>query len=292
LSGSANVTIAPDGTGGSLWTVTSTGVSTNTAGGTISNTATATVQVNSIFQAVQALASNAAVNLNSKISVSGSPTAIVTPLAVTVTGIAHITGMISSTSVTGDLGASTEAAPAAGIVPDYTLVRSYATYTYGTHSYAAAHIVTLGNSSAGPGNPAGIFEQTTGSVTLTGPMTITGTLYVPKGSINIVGSVTINPAVAGYPAIVTNGAINFTGILANSLTTTGLVFAENGIGTGNAASTVNITGGLLSTTTPISGSYNGSAIITYNATDVSAPDLTSSPAYETPQSVKMVTYAP
>jgi hypothetical protein len=293
LSGSANVAVTPDGTSGTLFNVTSIGSAAAPGGGTLTKTVSAIVQVSYTFQAPQAMASDAIVNLNSKMTISGNPTAIVTPSSVNVTGTEHITGTIYASSVTGDSGATVKTPPTSGIVPTYSLVTGYSSYTYQSHSENATTIATTGNQNPATGNLAGVFQKTNGTVTLVGPMTINGTIYVKNGDLDISGAVIVNPT-AGFPAVVVNGALNFTGVLSNSLTATGLVYLQNGVNTSNvlSATSLNITGALMTNTATVTSNYDGNMSVLYNANDVAVTNFTSDPAYMTPTNVKIVSYSP
>jgi Tfp pilus assembly protein PilX len=290
MTGSCTVSVSPQGSTGLLWTLVSTG--TYPSGiGNLSKTHSATAQVNATYQFPQAITSNSGLTLSANTTISGTPTAIVSNGAVSINSSGHVTGSISATSVTGPFsGGSLEPAPVSLTVPGYTLVNGLLTYVLNGVSGTAQNLV-LGilNLILGS-NPGGVLKYTGGNVTVTSLSSpISGTLYVTKGNLTISGPVTINP-VAGMPAIVCSGNLNMSAL--SSLTANGVVYLGTGINTGPATSAISINGALLLAANGISSNYLGTLHVTYNAALANLPNLSSSAAYLTPLSVKLISWTP
>jgi Tfp pilus assembly protein PilX len=288
MPGKVTVTVTPSGTGTTMqWIITSS--ATASAGkAAVSKTVTAAALVNGTYVSTQAIGSNAQVNLGTGANITGG---INSPLAVVITGLARVSGLLSALSITGSYSGSSAAAPISNPVPDWNSVQSYLTYTYNNKSGTATPVNASGANSAGTGNSAGVFKYMSGTVTLKSPCTISGTLYVPNGGVNFQGNVTVGPPAPGFPAIVCNGNITSTAV-GSTLTVKGTVYAANGIGSADLLSTINIQGALLMAASAISNLFGGSLIVTYNSTYASVPNLSASEAYLTPQSVKLVSYSP
>jgi hypothetical protein len=311
MSGTASVSVAPQGTAGNLWAVSSTGAAS--AGGvSYSKTVSATVQINGAFEINQSLSCNASMSFPHNLTVGENPA---NGLCIACEGNINGVSGLSSTNIAGNVSAQRATnlpltctlypAPPLNPVPAFTLVRSYSTYQYQGQNCSADADSNLnlplldGIIPTAASNPAHIYASS-GNMTIVGLLggTINGTIYVPNGNLDISGPVTVVPT-PGFPAVVVSGQIvmqtALLGILNSSLTANGLVYAGNGIGVqsilGNPADcSVTVNGALLMNTAALTASFTGPVTATYSA--VSAPDFTSDPLYLTPQSAKIISWTP
>jgi Tfp pilus assembly protein PilX len=287
MSGTATVAVAPSGTSGTLWTISSTG-SSSLEGITNTKTLTATAQVNGKYQAVAGLTTNVALNIAAGVTINGG---IVSIQPVTINVLAHVAGGLLAPLVTGPYSGGLSSPPASNPVPDVASIQSYLTYKYSGSTYNGVAVNVAGNNNVTVANPAGVFTYTGGTVTLTGPMTVHGTLYVPNGGVNFKGNVTFATPTSGFPSIVCSGAISSSS-LGSHLTTNGLVYAAGGINSGDLLSSVTMNGGLLTASGGISSSFLGSVSINFNASVANILNLTNNGAYLTPVSVKLIAWNP
>jgi hypothetical protein len=145
-SGSVTVTVAPSGTTGMQWAITSVGSSSVTGGGTITKTITATAQVNGTYQIAEAIGANSGFTLNALSNITGN---ILATGTVVVNGLGRLLGTILGTSGSGQPPPVSPPIP-----PTYNNLRTYLTYTYSGHSYSAAAYNAAHNTITGT-NPGG-----------------------------------------------------------------------------------------------------------------------------------------
>jgi Tfp pilus assembly protein PilX len=310
LSGHATVTVAPSGTTGTLFSVTSKGTYTGASGLSLSKTVSAIAQVNYTFLINQGVMSSTSLGLSQYstsqvMTINQTAGATVSAInafgAVTLGKKAATLGLIAASSVSG-IGTwshTLAAAPSYGLTPPISQVRSYSSYTYngqaGFSGLLGATLTALNMAAqligVGGLNSLNVLSNTSGSTSITGPVTLSGIVYVPNGNVTITGNVTINSPATGFPALVVGQQI----IMAASatLTVNGIVYAGTGIGSGgNSSSAITVNGALLLGSPSISSTYQGSLAVNYNSSQASAPDFTSDPIYMTPKSVKLTSWSP
>jgi cytoskeletal protein CcmA (bactofilin family) len=294
-SGSATVTVAPSGTTGQLWTVTSTGNSPASLGG-ISKTLSATVQTVMGYQVNQPVVSNANITLSSGSSITGGTTAsIVSTGTVTINLGATVNGSIEASGLPGLLGLllgillpppSSSPALITTQVTDYSQPYSYQGQTYSPQVISSPVNSTLGPSA---GNPAGIFVATSNVTISTG--TINGTIYTKNGA-NVVftKTATITP-VTGYPGLVVDGSTSIT-VASTTVTINGLALFNGGLKVSNGSSGITVNGALLFGTQGTLAGSLGKLTVTYNANNVKVPFFSNANQFTSPIGAKIIAWNP
>lgn len=270
------------------YTLTSVG----TAGGKVSRTLTATVDVNYFGYGLVLWNTSSTTTLPANLNVTGDVFAL---SAVQNNGT--VAGTLYSSSISGSgTATSTAATTAKSYTPvPSTVAHYYPQYTYYKDGKNYSPSIILLGSLLGTAlsvnlisNPAGIYYHS-GDLTLSGNTKITGTLVV-TGKLYVSGTGNSITSTSNYPALIVDSDINFMSSGAQ-LDVTGLVYTGAKVGKASNVSSgrLNITGALLAAGGSSAFDPQVQVNIKYDRARASVPSLTnlSRPA---PTSVSIINW--
>jgi hypothetical protein len=261
-------------------------------------TRTVTAQVELTFQVQQALGLNESLaSLGKGITVSGSTYAVRASGSVTLISGSNITGAVAASNFSQNSGSifsgTTYSAPATAPAPSAANLNHYATYVYQGNTYSAVPLssgtlttTTLPAYHAAT-NPLNVFYYN-GNITVTSAINFSGTLVAVNGNFIVDSAGSTITAMATMPALVIDKSLEVKSTN-QSLTVNGAVYAGSGIATGGGTNTgcqLVINGGLMINSGSITPPSGTTLNVTYDAANVSAPALSS-----TPNAVQLVSWS-